>query len=140
MNRILLLASSILLTPSLAVMAQSTAQTASLSSPLTVQQANSLIMSAHSVAEYKELAGYFRQQEAAYRTKAADEKVELDRRAQVNAGLYQKYPRPVDSAKSFYDSYVASANGAALQAQHYNQLAAGEGQHDRQLATSSQGK
>jgi hypothetical protein len=95
---------------------------------------------AHSVAEYKELAGYFHQQEAEYRAKAADEKVELDRRAQVNAGLYQKYPRPVDSARSLYESYLTSANSDALEAQHYDQLAAGEGQHDRQLATSSQDK
>jgi hypothetical protein len=140
MNRILFLASGIILTSSLAGTAQSAPQTASLSAPLTAHEANSLVKSARSVAEYKELAGYFRQQEAEYRAKAADEKTELDRRAQVNAGLYQKYPRPVDVAQSRYDSYLANANSAALQAQHYDQLASGEGQHDRQLATSSQGK
>jgi hypothetical protein len=140
MNRILLLASTILLTSSIAGIAQSTAQMASLSAPLTAHEANSLIKSAHSVAEYTELAGYFHQQEAEYRAKAADEKIELGRRAQVNAALYQKYPRPVDVAQSRYDSYLASANGAALQARHYDQLAAGEGEQDRQLATSSQGK
>jgi hypothetical protein len=140
MNRILLVASAILLTSPLAGMAQSTAQTASLSAPITAHDVHNLIKSAHTVAEYKELSGYFHQQEAEYRAKAADEKVELDRRAQVNAGLYQKYPRPVDSAQSLYESYLANANGAALEAQHYDQLAAGEGQHDRQLATSAQGK
>jgi hypothetical protein len=140
MNRILLVASAILLTSSLAGMAQSTAQTASLSAPLTAHDAHNLIKSAHSVAEYKELAGYFRQQEAEYRAKAADEKIELDRRAQVNASLYQKYPRPVDVAQSRYDSYLANASSAAFQAQHYDQLAAGDSQHDRQLATTSEGK
>ena len=140
MNRILLLASVSLLTFPLVGIAQSTTQTASLSAPLTAHDAHSLMKGAHSVAEYKELAGYFHQQEAEYRAKAADEKVELDRRAQVNAGLYQKYPRPVDVAQSRYDSYLANANDAALQAQHYDQLAVGEGQQDHQLATSSQGK
>jgi hypothetical protein len=95
---------------------------------------------AHSVEQYKELSSFFHQQEAVYRAKAADEKTERDRRAQVSAGLYQKYPRPVDSAQSLYESYVSSADGAALQARHYDQLAAGETQHGRQLATDSQGK
>jgi hypothetical protein len=75
-----------------------------------------------------------------YRAKAADEKIERDRRAQVNAGRYQKYPRPVDSAQYLYESYVSSADSAALQAQHYDQLAAGQTQHDQRLAADSQGK
>jgi len=121
-------------------MGQSATQTASLSAPLTAHDVDGLIKSAHSVAEYRELAGYFRRQETDYRAKAAEEKIELDRRAQVNAALYQKYPRPVDVAQSRYDSYLASADSNALQARHYDQLAAGEGQHDSQLAASAQGK
>jgi hypothetical protein len=74
--------------------------------------------------EYHELAGYFSQQEAVYRAQAAAEKTELDRRAQVNAALYQKFPRPVDSAQYYYDSYASSADQAARQARHYEQLAA----------------
>ena len=140
MNRKLFFASTILLAPALAGTAQSTAQMASLSAPLTVHQANSLIKSAHSVTEYKELAGYFHQRETEYRAKAADEKIELDRRAQVNAASYQKYPRPVDSARSLYESYLANANSAAAQALHFDQLAASEGQQSHQLAASSQAK
>jgi hypothetical protein len=140
MNRLVLFTSAILLAFPVSGMAQSTDQSASLSTPLTAQGAHDLIRSAHSVAEYKELAGYFHQQENTYRAKATNEKLEVDRRARVNAGLYQKYPRPVDSAQSIYDSYVSSANSAAIQAQHYDQLAAGEGQHDRQFATTSQEK
>jgi hypothetical protein len=140
MNRILIVVTVLSLTFPLAGIAQSTTQTASLSAPLTAQDAHSLMRSAHSDAQYRQLAGYFHQQEADYRAKAAAEKIERDRRAQVNAGLYQKYPRPVDSAQYLYESYVTSADSAALQARHYDLLASGQSQHDQQLATDSQGK
>jgi hypothetical protein len=140
MNRTLIIVAALALTFPLAGMAQSTTQSANLSTPMTAHDVHLLMKSAHSVEQYKQLAGYFHQQETEYRTKAADEKVERDRRAQVTAGLYQKYPRPVDSAQALYDSYVATADSAALQARHYDQLAAGQTQHDKQFATSSQGK
>jgi hypothetical protein len=37
--------------------------------------------------------------------------------------LMQKYPRPVDTAQYLYESYVSQADDAALQAQHFDQLA-----------------
>jgi hypothetical protein len=120
-------------------MAQSSAQNASATAPLSAQELHSLIKSANSSAEYKQLASYFHQQEMDYRAKAAAEKIELDRRSQVNAALYQKYPRPADSARYLYESYLSDANGAALQAQHYEQLAGGQS-HDKQLASDSQAK
>jgi hypothetical protein len=139
MNRTLIIAAALITFP-LMGMTQSTTQTANLTIPLTANEAHSLMKSAHSTEQYKQLAGYFHQQEAVYRAKAADEKIERDRRAQVNAGLYQKYPRPVDSAQSLYESYVSGADRAAFEARHYDQLATGQTQHDPQLATSSQGK
>ena len=139
MNRTLIAAAALLTLP-LMGMAQSTTRTANLTMPMTAHEAHSLIKNAHSTEQYKQLAGYFHQQEVLYRSKAADEKIERDRRAQVNAGLYQKYPRPVDTAQSLYDSYLSTANSAALEARHYDQLATGETKHDPQLATSSQGK
>jgi hypothetical protein len=98
------------------------------------------MLSAHSSAQYQQLAGYFHQQEAKFRAEAAAEKAERDRRAQVNAGLMQKYPRPVDSAQYLYESYVANADSAALQAQHFDQLAAAPTQRNQQDATNTQGK
>ena len=139
MNRTLIVAAALLTFP-LIGMAQSTTQTANLTTPMTAHDAHGLMKSAHSVEQYKQLSSYFHQQEALYRAKAADEKIERDRRAQVNAGRYQKYPRPVDSAQYLYESYVSSADSAALQAQHYDQLAAGQTQHDQRLAADSQGK
>jgi hypothetical protein len=121
-------------------MAQSNAQTASLSTPLSASQVHSLMKNAHSVTEYKQLAGYFQQQEVEYRGEAATEKVERDRRAQVNAGLMQKYPRPVDSAQYLYEVYVSKADNAALQAQHFEQLAAAPAGQNPENAADSQGK
>jgi hypothetical protein len=115
---------------------QSTAQNASLTAPISSHEAHDLTKSARSVAQFRELAEYFRRQESDYRADAAAEKVERDRRATVYAGLYQKYPRPVDSAQYLYDSYLTSANVAALQAQRYEHLAGGQGQHEEQLATN----
>jgi hypothetical protein len=139
MNRILVVAALSLTFP-LAGMAQSTTQTASLSTPISPREVHGLVLSAHTGAQYQQLASYFHQQEAKFRAEAAAEKIERDRRAQINAGLTQKYPRPVDSAQYLYESYVSQADSAALQAQHFDQLAASQAQHEQQFATASQGK
>jgi hypothetical protein len=139
MNRLLVVAALSLTFP-LAGMAQSTTQTASLSAPISPREVHSLMLSAHTSAQYQQLAGYFHQQETKYRAEAAAEKIERDRLAQVNAGLMQKYPRPVDSAQYLYGSYLSQADSAALQAQHFDQLAAAQTQHEQQFATASQGK
>ena len=139
MNRIAIATAAILLISPIASLAQSS-QTASLATPVSPREVRSLIKSAHSTAEYQQLAGYFHQREADYRSKAATEKIELDRRSKVNAGLYQKYPRPVDSAKSLYDSYVSSADSDARQAKHFDELAGAQGRHDEQMANQTQGR
>jgi hypothetical protein len=139
MNRKLICTTALCLAFPLAGMAQSTTQTASLPSLIPGQDLHNFIKSAHSAAQYQLLADYFHQQEAKYRAEAAAEKIERDRRAQVNAGVYQKYPRPVDSAQYLYESYSSSADQAGLQAQHYELLATGQPQHSEQAATTPQG-
>ena len=136
MNRTLFAIATLSFAIPLAALAQSTEQTASLAVPTSPREVHELIKSAHTTAQYKELASYYHQQETDYRAKAAAEKAERDRRAQVDAGLYQKYPRPVDSAQYLYESYVSSADSAALQARHYDQLASGQAQHGDQLAVT----
>lgn len=121
-------------------MTQTNVQTANLSTPLSARQLSNLVKSAHSIAEYKELAGYYHQQEMQYRAEAAAEKVERDRRATINAGLMQKYPRPVDSAQYLYESYLSKADNAALQARHYDQLAGNPTEQNPQSAANLQGK
>jgi hypothetical protein len=123
MNRTILIATISLAFP-LAGIAQPTARPTNQIPQISAEQASSLAKSARSTADYNQLAAFYRQQEAKFRAQATAEKVEMDRRAQVNASLYQKYPRPVDSAKYFYESFLSNANQAALQAQHYEQLAA----------------
>jgi hypothetical protein len=140
MNRALVIVATLSLAFPLTGMAQSTIQTASLNPQISAQEVSALIKSANSPAEYKQLAAYYRQQETKFRAEAATDKAERDRRAQVNAGLYQKYPRPVDSAQYFYQKDVANADDAALQAQHFEQLAGVRAQNDQQLATAPQGK
>ena len=130
MNRIVASVVTLVFALPFAGVAQPLNQTTSQPTSLSSQELHSLLKSAHSTADYQQLAGYYHQQEAKYRAEAAQEKIERDRRAQVNASLYQKYPRPVDSAQYLYESYLESAGHAALQAQHYEQLASGQTQHD----------
>ena len=138
MNRTCLLIATLSLVVPLAASAQSTSQTAVLSTPMSASELQSLIKSAHSTAQYQQLATYYHQQETMYRSKAADEKAERDRRAQVNAALMQKYPRPVDSSQYRYEAFSADADRAAVQAAHYDQLATGAHTlHDGQLASSN---
>src|ERR1022692_4414074 len=99
MNRTRFVVVTLSLMLPLAVAAQSNIQTANMSAPMTGHEVQSLIRTANSSAQYKQIADYYHQQEAMYRAKAAEEKAERDRRAQVNAALMQKYPRPVDSAQ-----------------------------------------
>jgi len=138
MNRTCLLIATLSLVVPLAAAAQSTSQTAGLSTPMSAGELQSLVKSAHSTAQYQQLATYYHQQEATYRSKAADEKAERDRRAQVNAALMQKYPRPVDSSEYRYEAFSADADRAAAQAAHYDQLATGtHTRHSGQFASSN---
>jgi hypothetical protein len=142
MNRALVLVATLSLALPLAGMAQSSTQTASLSTPTTPREVHSLMRSAHDSAQYKLIADYFHQQEAKFRAEAAAEAVERDRRTPDKAALYhyQKYPRPYDTAQYIYESYLAKADSAATKAQHFEQLAAAKPQNDQQLASTSQGK
>ena len=129
MNRLLVVATLSFAFPFVAI-AQSTEQTASGTAPTSHHEVRELIKTAHTSAQYKDLASYYYQQEVNYRAKATAERIELDRRAQVAGRLYQRYPRPVDSALYLYDSYVSSANSAALQARHYDELASSHAQQN----------
>jgi hypothetical protein len=101
-----------------------TAQSTMQSQPqLSKQQVRTLARSAHSAAEYRQLADYYRVRSSQLRAQATAELAERDRRAQFTMGTAQKYPRPVDSAQYLYDSLTEQADQAAAQAQHYDQLA-----------------
>jgi hypothetical protein len=138
MNRTCLLIATLSLIVPLGASGQSTVQTAGISTPMSASELQSLIKSAHTTEQYQQLATYYHQREAMYRSKAADEKAERDRRAQVNAALMQKYPRPVDSSEYRYEAFSADADHAAVQAAHYDQLATGaHTQRSGQLSSSN---
>ena len=140
MNRTIIAAAILSLSLPFAGTAQSTVQTASLSAPMSPRDIHNLMKSASSKAQYEQLAGYFHQQEAQYRAKAATEKAERDQLAQGSSTRAQKYPRPVDSVQYRYESYVSQADNAALQARHYDLLAATPAGQNPQTASDSQGK
>ncbi|HEY4380809.1 MAG TPA: hypothetical protein VGN01_10725 [Acidobacteriaceae bacterium] len=133
MSRAIIFIATLSLAFPVAGMAQSAAQTTSMAS---APELHSMMKTAHSSEQYRQVAGYLRQRETDYRAKAEAQKVERDRRAQVNAGLTQKYPRPVDSAQYLYESYLYQAENAAGQARRYDQLA-GTPEDSRQIATAS---
>ncbi len=120
----------------LSALAQSNVQPAS-APALTKSGLHSLIATAHSSEQYRKLADYFHRQASAYRAKAAEEKIERDRRAQVNAPLMMKYPRPVDSSQYRFESYSADANQADARAAHYDQMAAGNATSDETRPNAS---
>jgi len=125
MNRILIAVATLSLALPLAATAQPTAQTPSQPTQMSRQELHSLMQSANSAAQFKQLADYFHQQEAQYRAKAAEEKIELDRRTQASLGGEElKRPNPVDSARRLYESYSYDADHNGSLAQHYDQLAA----------------
>lgn len=77
------------------------------------------IDAAHSPEEYRALALYFRQQEGRFRSKAAEEKAEWDRRKQGMTSVTSKYPTPADSARNLYDYYVYKATEMSAKAAEY---------------------
>ena len=139
MSRALILVATLTLTSPFAGMAQSATQTASTAMPTPTHELHGMMKNAHSTTEYKQIAESLHQREADYRARAEAERIERDRRAQVNAGLMQKYPRPVDSAEYLYTSYVYEADHAAIEARHFDQLAAVRG-NSQQIAADSHGK
>lgn len=119
--------------------AQATMQTASLTTPASEHEMHSLMKSAHSGDQYRQLAAYFHQREADYRAKATAENTELDRLPEANARMAQKYPRPADSAQYRYELYVSSASKAAALAERYDELAASAEPSHQQSAASFPG-
>jgi hypothetical protein len=101
---------------------------ASFNAPISTREAHTLAKSANSSTQYLQLASYFHEREADYLAKAEAERMERNRRFQIHAALYKKFPNPVDSAEALYDSYVYEANHAALQARHYQKLASAQAQ------------
>jgi hypothetical protein len=85
-------------------------------------QVQSLLRSAHTVEQYQMLASYFHARQLVFEEKAQEEKVEWDRRSQITAASYQKYPRPADSSRNRYEYFTYEAHQMAQQAAHFESL------------------
>jgi hypothetical protein len=89
---------------------------------LTLVLAIPMICFSQTAQNYATQISYYRQQEIKYSQEAALEKIEIARRESINAGLYHKYPTPVNSAKNLYDSYIYKMNEANKKVKYYENL------------------
>jgi hypothetical protein len=83
-----------------------------------------MIRDAHTAQQYQTLATYFRSRQRALKQQAHYEMVEWVRRSQITAGLYEKYPRPVDSSRNRYEYFSYEAQQMSQQAAHFESLSA----------------
>ena len=81
-----------------------------------------MIANAHTPQQYQALATYFRSQQKLFEQQAQSEKQEWDRRSQITAATYQKYPRPADSSRNRYEYFTYEAQQMSQQAAHFESL------------------
>jgi len=87
----------------------------------TQAQLKQLAREAHTSEQFQFLATYYADQQKYFLHQAANEKTEWDLRGHNVVGVLAKYPRPVDSAKYLYQSFVERANEAGLRSAKYSQ-------------------
>lgn len=83
-----------------------------------------MIRDARTAQQYQTLATYFRARQQALEQQAQSEKVEWDRRSQITAASYQKYPRPADSSRDRYEYFTNEVQQMGEQAAHFENLSA----------------
>jgi hypothetical protein len=96
----------------------------SMNAGMSPAQAEQMLHSARTVEQYQMLAGYFHARQLVFEEKAQAEKLEWDRRSQITAASYQKYPRPADSSRNRYEYFTYEAQQMAQQAAHFESLSA----------------
>jgi hypothetical protein len=94
----------------------------SMNAGMSPAQAEQMLHSARTVEQYQMLAGYFHARQLVFEEKAQAEKAEWDRRSQITAASYQKYPRPADSSRNRYEYFTYEAQQMAQQAAHFESL------------------
>ena len=104
--------------------AQSAASSAETGAHYTKAQVKELKRSARVPAQYAVLASYYGAQKADYLRQAAKAKKVWEERNQNVTGGFLKYPRPVDSARNFYEYCLYKASEAGTLEAKYQQLAA----------------
>jgi hypothetical protein len=100
----------------------------SMNAGMSPAQAEQMLHSARTVEQYQMLAGYFHARQLVFEEKAQAEKAEWDRRSQITAASYQKYPRPADSSRNRYEYFMTEAQEMRDKAAHYESLSTSAGQ------------
>jgi hypothetical protein len=83
-----------------------------------------LSRSAHAPDQYRTLATYYGERQKTYLQQAEKEKKEWERMRQNTVSMAAKYPRPVDSARNAYESYMAKASESGALEAKYSRKAA----------------
>ena len=86
-------------------------------------QIRKMVKEAHTVQQYTVLADYYQARSRMFKQEAAEAMHLWAERNAVISPVYEKWPRPVDSAHNLYDYYVAMENDSAAKVAHFNQLA-----------------
>lgn len=87
-------------------------------------QMKQLLREAHTPEQYGALADYYTGLQREYLLKAEEERQEWVRRSQNVIWTGAKTPRPMDSSRYAYQSYMSKATKAESSAAKYGQLAA----------------
>ena len=86
-------------------------------------QIRKMVREAHTSEQYAVLADHYATRQRMYKQKAAEEMhLWADRNAMINP-IYEKWPRPVDSAKNLYQYYEYKVDECAKLEAKYSRLA-----------------
>jgi hypothetical protein len=103
--------------------AQGSASSSGTSPRYTKAELKQMESTAHTAGQYNKLAAFYGAQHEGFVQKAAEAKQEWERRSQNVAGNNAKYPRPMDSARNYYEYYMHKASETAELEAKYSQLA-----------------
>jgi len=86
-------------------------------------QIRKMVHEAHTVQQYTVLADYYKTRQRMFQRKAAEAMGLWAQRNAVISPVYEKWPRPVDSARNLHDYYETMAGDSAAKVDHFNHLA-----------------
>jgi hypothetical protein len=103
--------------------AQGQASSPQAGAPANQAELKQLERTAHEPEQFRALASYYNDRKVTYLQKAHDAKNEWERRSEGVTSSFAKYPRPMDSSRNLYESYMAKAKKAGDLQTKYERLA-----------------
>jgi hypothetical protein len=89
----------------------------------TSAQIRKMVHEAHTVQQYTVLADYYKTRQRMFQSRAAEAMHLWAERNAVISPVYEKWPRPVDSARNLHDYYEVMANDSAAKVDRFSHLA-----------------